>query len=234
MIASRYIPEVRPALRVGLTVLGLIEVALLAGNAWIVQSAAPYVYNSPTQLPDNPVGMVLGTSPYTHTGHKNKLFAGRIRAAASLYEHGKVAHLLISGANPSRHYNEPRKMYQALRKAGIPDAAITLDFAGFRTLDSVARARQVFGLQRYTIISQRFHDYRAVFLARHKGMDVVAYDPRTDNNRLPLRTQAREFFARVKAVLDLYVLHTQPRMLGEPVPIDVQPHGADPTQPSLS
>lgn len=211
-----------------LTLASLAALGALAANVWVVTSSRAYVFEDLEQLPDNDIGLVLGTSPYTREGHKNLLFKHRIQAAANLYHAGKVRHLLLSGANPDESYNEPRKMYQALRKAGVPDAAMTMDFAGFRTLDSMVRAQKVFGLHNFTIISQRFHDYRAVFIARHEGLDAVAYNRPQEDARQNLRTETREFFARAKAVIDLFVIFTPPRHLGTPTQIKlVEPEASD-------
>ena len=204
-----------------LSLLGLlfgIPALMLGLNIWVIASSRPYVISDLSRLPHNDVGLLLGTSRYTRNGHSNPHFHIRVAAAVTLYRAGKVNHLLVSGANPSRHYNEPRQMYRALIRAGIPDQAITLDFAGFRTLDSVMRAHSVFGLSRYTIISQRYHDYRAVFIAHHKGIDAVAYAPKDHAPARALtQVEIREYLARVRAVLDIFVLHTQPRFLGPPV-----------------
>ncbi len=210
----------------------LLALGLAAGSlTWgmyeisraVVRAADPYVFVTATDLPPNDVGLVLGTSTYTRGGGMNPLFAYRMDAAAILYRAGKIKHLLVSGANPDETYNEPRKMYQALIGSGVPPEAITMDFAGFRTLDSVVRAREVFGLSQYTVISQRFHCYRAVYIARRKGADVVAYATPEITRHLPLRTRAREFLARLQAVLDVRVFDTQPRHLGERVELQIAP-----------
>jgi SanA protein len=203
--------------------LGSVLLAMLAINAWITSTTRNLIFDDLDRIGVYDVGLVLGTSPYTRDGHPNLLFEHRMQAGAALYAAGKVRHLLVSGANPSAHYNEPRKMYQALRALGVPDRAITLDYAGFRTLDSIVRARRIFGLTNFVIISQRYHDYRALFLARHYGIDAVAYVRPTEDHRQPLRAEAREYLARVKAVLDAFVLHTKPRFLGPEQPIDVRP-----------
>lgn len=205
-----------------------VMVGLLAANAWVVYSSRAYVFEDINALPTNKVGLLLGTSPYTRQGNRNLLFDHRIKAAAELYHAGKVKHLLLSGANPDETYNEPRKMYQALRKAGVPDAAMTMDFAGFRTLDSMVRAKKIFGLDRFTIISQRFHDYRAVFIARHEGLDAVAFNRPQEDASQNLRTEMREFAARAVAVADLFVIFTRPRHLGEREEIEIQPPEDDP------
>lgn len=198
----------------------------IAANAWVVGSTRALIYDDTARMPVYDVAVVLGTSPYTHTGNPNALFSHRIKAAAQLYHRGRVRHILVSGANPSKAYNEPREMYQALRRHGVPDSAITLDFAGFRTLDSIVRAKRVFGLHAFVIVSQRYHEYRALFLAQHEGIEAIGYIWPKEDRRQSLRTETREYLARIKAVLDLYVLHTRPRFLGPRRPIDLSPSSA--------
>lgn len=202
--------------------LGIVLAIVWLLNHWVINNTEAYVYSSWSLLPTNPVGLVLGTSPYTRDGHANPQFAGRVSAAAKLYHLGKVEHLLVSGANPGRNYNEPRQMWQALVKRGVPASAITMDFAGERTFDSVVRAQRVFGLQRFTIITQRYHAYRAEFIAKKMHIHAVAYAAPGDAALGPLsHTRLREVLARVKAVLDIYVLDTQPHFGGDLEPIVV-------------
>lgn len=208
---------------VPLALVGLVVAACVLANHWVVTSAQPYIYSAIDDLPVNRVGLVLGTSSYTRAGNNNLLFDYRMDAAADLYKAGKVQHLLVSGANPDASYNEPRTMHRALINKGVPHEAMTLDFAGFRTLDSVVRASEVFGLDSFTILSQRYHDYRAVFIARKHGLKAIAYAVPEQTEKQAPRTWWREFFARVRAVLDLTILDTQPRFLGEPVEIAPTP-----------
>ena len=134
---------------------------------------------------------------------------------------GKVKHLLLSGDNRRKDYDEPTDMKLALLAQGIPESAMTLDYAGFRTLDSVVRARKVFGQTRVTLITDDFHAPRAVFLARHTGLDAVAFSAGPVSLKSSARSRVRELGARVKAVLDIYVLHTRPRFLGAPIVVNV-------------
>ncbi|HEU0197190.1 MAG TPA: ElyC/SanA/YdcF family protein [Nevskiaceae bacterium] len=208
----------------------VIVAALIVGiiwllNHWVINNTEAYVYSSWSLLPETPVGLVLGTSPYTRTGQSNPQFQGRIEAAAQLYQLGKVQHLLLSGAHTGPNYNEPQAMRKALLRRGVPASAMTLDFAGDRTFDSVARADLVFGLHRFTIITQRYHAYRAEFIAKKLGLhDVVAYAAPGGAELGPLsRTRFREALARVKAVLDIYVLDTQPRLGGDRRKIVIAP-----------
>lgn len=196
----------------------LLGLALLfaLGNHWVVNNSEAYVFSNWAQLPENDVGLVFGTSPYTRGGQANPHFRGRIVAAAELYRLGKVRHLIVSGANPDARYNEPRKMWQALTAEGVPAEAITMDFAGLRTLDSVVRAQRVFGLTRVTLITQEYHAYRAVFIGKKLHMQPVAYAAPGEGAGPEFRPYLRELLARVQAILDLFLLETQPKFLGEP------------------
>lgn len=217
-----------------LALIGLAVALLLIANRWVTLSAEPYVYSDIEALPENDVGLLLGTSPYSRKGNENVLFQHRIDAAAELYKAGKIRHVLASGANPDHTYNEPRKMYYALVEAGVPAEAITLDFAGFRTLDSVVRATAVFKLERYTVISQRFHVYRAIFIARNDGIPAVAYAPPETREKQKRRVLLREALARFNAILDLFLLRTRPRFLGEPVQINLEHAKEIPQKPAES
>lgn len=193
-----------------------------AGAVWTVRRAAVgKVYDDPQVLPVNDVGLVLGTSTHVPGGGHNLHFDNRVAAAAKLYQTGRVRHLLLSGDNGTRGYNEPADMRRALLDLGVPDDAMTLDYAGFRTLDSVVRARAVFGQHRLTIITDRFHAYRAVFLAMHNGLDIVAFPSQEIDLRTSLKSRVREWGADLKACLDLWVLHTSPKFLGQPIAVQI-------------
>lgn len=179
---------------------------LVAGHLWIVLRTQSRIHNAVQNVPATEVALVLGTSDRVPDGGPNPFFAGRISAAAELYHAGKVRRLLLSGANHSAHYNEPIKMRAALLQKGVPAAAMTLDEAGFRTLDSAARAKQVFGVATVTIVTDDFHAPRAVLLARHFGIDAHAYCSRPVSWQMSKKTRLREIGARVKALLELYVI----------------------------
>jgi SanA protein len=202
-------------------VLALIGVlAVLGCNLWVVYSGKGKVFDQLAEVPGRPVGLVLGASRTLGDGrYLNPHFQNRIAAAAELYHAGKVQHLLLSGDNSRADYDEPTDMQQALLIRGVPVSAMTRDYAGFRTLDSVVRAKEVFGVTQLIVVSGAFHNYRALFMARHFGLDAVAYNARPVPMRFSLRTHVREWLARVKAVLDLYVLRTQPRFYGPQVPL---------------
>jgi SanA protein len=140
-------------------------------------------------------------------------------AAAALYHAGKVDYLLVSGDNHRRGYDEPTAMRDALVALAVPQSRIVLDYAGFRTLDSIVRAKEVFGQQQFVIVSQRFHNERAIYLATACGLDVVAYNATTVTVGRRDLIWYRETLARVRAVLDAQVLGTRPKFTGARVVI---------------
>jgi len=185
----------------------------------ISRLTAEHVFDSIEQIPYKRVGVVLGTSEKVRSGSPNLFFQHRMRAAADLYHAGKVERLLVSGDNRTMHYNEPWAMRKALIEAGVDSAHITLDHAGFRTLDSMVRAREVFGQQRFTVISQRFHNERAVYIARRMGIEAIGYNARDVDAYSGFRTILREKLARVKVFADL-LFGVEPHFLGEAVAIE--------------
>jgi SanA protein len=212
--------------KAGLWVVVLVGLVTLFCNLWVVGSTHDAVFSKVADMESNEVGLVLGTSPKVAPERPNLHFKGRVEAAAALYDEGKVKVLLVSGANPDDYYNEPKVMTEALVKLGVPKEAIRSDFAGLRTLDSVVRAKKIFGQDRITIISDDFHVPRAVFLARVSGIEAVGLAGESVSLDLSYKTRLREWLARVKAVLDVYVLQTEPKFLGEPEDIEVaEPEG---------
>lgn len=170
-------------------------------------------------MPKVKVGIVPGTIRYLASGNPNLYFSYRIDAAVKLYQSGKISHLLISGDNGREGYNEPLDMKNALMEQGIPENAITLDYAGFDTYDSMIRAQEVFGQDRYIVISQEFQNERAVYIARRFGIEAYGFNAKDVKNYGGLRTKVRETLARVKAFVEVQ-LGVQPTYLGEKVIIE--------------
>lgn len=204
-----------------LLTVALLLTAVLGCDAWIEHTTNNFVFDDLDALPTNQVGLVLGTSERGRNGGPNPYFTHRMDAAIALYRAGKVRHLLVSGDNGRNTYNEPMAMRTTLIAAGVDSADITLDFAGFRTLDSVVRARAVFGQERITVISQRFHNERAVYIARRMGIDAVGFNANDVGIAQGLRTQLREKLARTKVFIDL-LLGVEPHFLGPSVPLGEQ------------
>jgi SanA protein len=196
-----------------------LVVFVVGVNRYIVASNRDRLFTDLEKVPAADVALVLGTSPRLQNGGQNKHFAGRMDAAAALYRAGKVRHLLVSGDNRNASYNEPVMMKQALVARGVPAKAITYDFAGFRTLDSVIRAKEVFRLERCLIVTQRYHNTRALEIARATGLEAYGFSPPDVDFANSFSTECREVLARVGTVLDLYVLDRAPHFLGKAEPI---------------
>jgi SanA protein len=186
---------------------------------WKVESASQHLVSRDlSQIPPSKVGLLLGTSKYLRSGEANPYFYNRIDAAAELYQAGKIEYILVSGDNGSIYYNEPRDMKKALLERGIPEKSIYMDYAGFRTLDSVIRCKEIFGQHRFIVISQEFHTKRAVYIARTHGLETFGYNAK-DVQYQGLELSLREKLARVKAFIDVNILMEKPRFLGERIPI---------------
>jgi len=167
-------------------------------------------------LPATKVGLVFGTTDRIN-GRENLYFRYRIDAAAQVWKSGKLETLIVSGDNRSQYYNEPEKMKQALMERGIPGARIVCDFAGLRTLDSVVRAKEIFGTNSILVISQRFQNERAIYLAQAHGIQAYGFNARDVEAQAGLKTKIREVGARVKMWLDVNFLNTRPTHLGEKI-----------------
>lgn len=189
------------------------------GERAVNKGAEGRVFSSAEKIPHRPVGLVLGCARTLADGRENLYFRYRMDAAAELFNSGKVDVLIVSGDNHRTGYDEPTEMKDALVSRGIPAARIQCDYAGFRTLDSIVRAKKVFCADRITVVSQRFHGQRAAYVGRARGLDVLVFAARDVSRRAGFRTCVRERLARVKAVLDVSILDKQPKFLGEKIPV---------------
>lgn len=206
----------RKLLYITLIIVILYTISLIVCNRTIKKHTSAQIYSEVITIPQNNVGLLLGTSPKLKNGNNNLYFDYRILAAVELYKAGKIKYILISGDNRREDYNEPEEMKKALMQKGIPEKSIYLDYARFRTLDSVVRAKEVFGQNRLTIISQRFHNERAIYLAEKNGINAIGYNAKDVNAYSGLKTNIRELFARVKMFIDL-ATDKQPHFLGEKI-----------------
>lgn len=173
------------------------------------------------QIPDVPAmktALLLGTSKTLENGQPNAYFDNRIEAAWQLYKSDKIQYIIVSGDNSRKDYNEPEDMQKALIRNGIPEDHIFMDFAGFRTLDSVVRAKEIFGQQKIIIVSQKFHNERAVFLARQNGIEAFGYNAADVNKYAGFKTNLREYFAKAKAYYDV-ITGVEPKFGGKKVMI---------------
>ncbi|RKN79556.1 SanA/YdcF family protein [Ulvibacterium marinum] len=187
-------------------------------NFIIHTSAEEKTFSNVDEIPKNRVGLVLGTSKKLINGQANPYYTFRVEATVRLFKAGKIDYILVSGDNATIYYNEPSTIKKDLVKHGVPKERIFLDYAGFRTLDSMVRAKVVFGLDSVTVISQKFHNERAIFLAEKKGLRAIGYNARDITGQQGFKVQFREYFARVKVFLDL-LFNTQPKFYGDPIEI---------------
>lgn len=193
-------------------------------NVHVDSATKDRMYSNIENMPHNKVALLLGTNPLNRWGRPNSYFTNRINTAAKLYHSGKVDFIIASGDNHTKQYDEPTAMRDSLMAHGVPENRIILDFAGFRTLDSVVRAKEIFGCDSLTIISQADHNARALYLAAANGINAVAIEaPLRAGRWVRTRLALREWLARDKMILDLW-LGKQPHFLGEKIEIpDITP-----------
>lgn len=213
--------------RIGFACVLAACVVAIALDAWIGAQTSDACFDELDRVPAAPVALVLGCSPRLPDGRANLYFLRRIDAAVELYRAGRVQALIVSGEGRRADDDEPTAMKAALVAAGVPEERVYCDFAGFRTLDSVARADLVFGQRRIVVVSQRFHAERAVYLARERGMEAFGYCARAVGGFAGMRIRAREVVARAAALVDAHVLDTKPRFSGPRIEVVLAPDRDD-------
>lgn len=192
--------------------------AVICLDTYVLLETENQTFQSTEEIPHNKVGLLLGTSKFMANGDINLYYLYRIKAAEKLFKAGKIDFILVSGDNGRIGYNEPLLFKKDLILLGIPKEKIVLDYAGFSTLDSVLRAQKIFGLNSFTVISQRFHNERAIFLAKQKGISAIGFNAETVTGKYSIKTELREYLARTKACLDI-LFDSQPKYLGEKIAI---------------
>ena len=189
----------------------LISLGVIITYYWISFKTKNLVYNNINTIPKNKVGLLLGCGKYTANGNINLFYKYRIDAAVQLFNAKKIEYILVSGDNSRKDYDEPSDFKTDLVAQGIPENKIILDYAGFRTLDSIIRAKEIFGQTSLTLISQKFHNQRAIYIANHFNIEAVGFNAKDIYN-----IHFREYLARSKASLDL-VFNVQPKFLGKQI-----------------
>lgn len=198
--------------------LGLLTaVVIIISHNWVKNSSKSLHHSAIDSIPTLKTALILGTIPNLKSGAANPYFTHRINMAIELYKSGKVKQFVLSGDNHIEGYDEPEAMRQALIAGGIPDSVLFLDYAGFRTFDSVIRLKAIFGQDSAIVVSQEFHNERAVFIANKEDIYLFGADANNVGSSFGRKTMLREYIARVKCVLDLYVLNTEPKFYGERV-----------------
>jgi SanA protein len=186
-----------------LLLLLLIIVIIVSSNIFVNMYANRFLYDALKKLPINEYGLVLGTNKYLPQGGINQFFEGRVKGVQQLYVAGKIKKIIVSGYRESVKYDEPAQIKNMLLKYGVPDSVIILDTVGHRTIQSIQNLSKISGLQRVTIISQRFHNQRAVYLACHKGYTAVGYNVADVHSSRNARTYMREIFAKTLAFFEI-------------------------------
>ena len=182
-----------------------VGLLLIFSAHWVVEwKTNAYTFSDVTQIPENQVGIVLGTSKLLKGNRKNRYFDYRMDAVEALFRAQKIKYIIVSGDNSRVEYNEPLDMQQALIAKGIPEERIFLDYAGFSTIETVQRANLIFGQSKFTLISQDFHVRRAVYTANYLGMNAVGYAAKDVDAYYGFKTKIREKLARVKLFLNLW------------------------------
>lgn len=196
-----------------------ISTLIFFSNHTIEQSTKNKTYFNTSEISKNKVGLVLGTSKYLTNGQINLYFKYRIDATVDLFKNGKIDYVLISGDNGSYFYDEPTDFKNELIIRGIPAEKIYLDYAGFRTLDSVVRAKEIFGQESFTIISQQFHNERAIYLAEKHGINAIGFNAKDIQGKYGMKVRLREYLARTKVFLDI-LFNVEPKFYGKKIKIE--------------
>lgn len=207
--------------RIKFVVLALIVIPLLMiffANYNIEKVSENKTFDDALSMKKNKVGLVLGTSKLLKNGRINLYYKFRVDAAIALYKAGKIEFILVSGDNSSVDNDEPTDFKNDLVAGGIPTDKIYLDYAGFRTLDSAVRAKEIFGLTEFTFISQKFHNERAIYLAEKNGIDAIGFNAKDVGGQSGTKVKLREYLARVKVFVDL-LFGVEPHFLGEKIEI---------------
>ena len=199
-------------------IIPLCLLAIYYCNKRVEESALNKIYSDVNDVPYNRVGLLLGTGKYLKHGAINPYYKYRIDAATKLIKAGKIRYLVISGDNSRKDYNEPQTMKNDLFASGIDSNLIYLDYAGFRTFDSMVRLREIFSQDSVTVISQQFHNERALYIASKENITAVGFNAKDVAANHGLKTKLREKLARVKVFVD-YIIDTEPKFLGPKVHI---------------
>lgn len=196
--------------------LGLCIFAIIIAEILTVSMTKNHIHSDIEDVPHNKVGLLLGTNKHYGNSQENLFYTYRLEAVIELYEKWKIEYILATGDNGQEGYDEATAMHDDLVSAGIPQENIYLDYAWFRTLDSIVRAKEVFGQSKYTIISQKFHLERALFLAQNQKIQAIWYPAKDVPIKLSPRVWIRERLARVKMMIDINIWKW-PKFLGEKI-----------------
>jgi SanA protein len=196
----------------------LVIVIVTIANNKIEKSTNGLVYNDLIQMPHNKVGLLLGTSKLLKSGKPSPYFTNRIKATVDLFHASKIDFIVASGDDRKKNDNEPLDMKNELITSGIPENKIFLDYGGFRTYESIIRLNKIFGQRKFTIISQDFHNRRAIYISQHMDLQAIGFNAKDVDLFIGFRAKLREKFARVKVFID-FMIKKEPKSLGQQIEI---------------
>lgn len=197
-------------LKIAFRFLELGILLMILANFWVVALTSGRTYTKISKVPPRDCALVLGTSPKMRSGVANPYFTARMYAVGTLYHHGKIKKIIVSGEK-SENYDETEAMKNFLvYNEGVPENIIIKDPKGFNTHKSILRCKNVYGQKNVIIVSQGFHNLRALFFARNNGMNALGFDAQdVTKNESFYRNHTREFLARDLAVF-YYILGISP------------------------
>ena len=185
----------------------LIVLTIICCYSIVSINASNKTFDNAKDIPNNEVGLLLGTSPRTPENAPNYYYINRIIATAELYKGGKISKVIASGGDYSSHqggYNELEAMRDSLIEYGVPDSVIILDYEGTRTLNSIVKVKEIYGYDNITLISQKYHNERAIYLALQNGINAIGYNAKPSHIITKrIKNEGREFLARVKLFIDM-------------------------------
>lgn len=196
----------------------IVIMAIIYANL-VVTSHKKFTYTELSKLPKQNACLVLGTSKFLSNGNLNLFYQYRMDATVEAFTAGKCSKIVVSGDNRRNDYNEPKQMKQSLIAMHIPSEVIFCDYAGGRTLDSVLRFKHVFGQSSGIVISQEFHNERAIYIGKSNGINLTGFNAKEVDAYNGFRTKFREIFSRARAVADVEILHSKARHYGESITI---------------
>ena len=203
---------------IAISLLIAITTIILICDYSVKKGASGKTFDETNNVPHMKTGILLGTSKYLRNGKINLYYQYRIDAATELINAKKIDYLVISGDNSEKSYDEPNDMKESLIKNGIDSTLIFLDYAGFRTFDSMVRLNKVFGQDSVIVISQKFHNERAIYIAQKLRMSAIGYNASDVDQYYGFKTSLREKAARVKMILD-FLFGVKPKFLGQEIKI---------------
>ena len=189
-------------------IFGFCIIGLCLCYGLVTWNASGRTYDDVNEIPYNKYALLLATSPITPGGAHNFYFDNRINAADELYKAGKFDYIIASGGDYTKDHkfgcDEPAAIRDSLVARGIPEDRIILDYDGTRTLNSIIKAKQGYKLDSVTLISQKYHNERAIYLSDKYDIYAIGYNAAPSHiRRNRIKNTVREIFARPKMFIDI-------------------------------